>query len=187
MHISQGIIVAMLFLSSLCLIEFCIVVAFPFIIDLDFLLSKYAKNRNHRLLITHSLIPYICLLVIGIFFPLFLILGICGVVHILTDTIDWGTALFAPFYNEPIGGILPNPPKEIVEIPNYRKRQCWFAITYYKSLILLFIEVLFGVIAILLIIFFNIWYIWITSFYFLFIVLQLKFQLKCRSTDYIEN
>ncbi|MFX1294945.1 MAG: hypothetical protein ACFFD2_08860 [Promethearchaeota archaeon] len=108
-----------------------------------------------------------------------LILGICGVVHILTDMIDWGTALFAPFYSEPLGGILPNPPKEIVEIPDYRKRQCWFAKTYYKSKILLILEAVFGITAILLIIFINIWYIWITLFYFLFLAIQIRFNLTC--------
>ena len=143
----------MLFLPSLELLEVCLVILFPFLIDLDFLLSKFAKNNNHRRLITHSLIPYICLLLIGIFFPLFLILGICGVVHILTDTLDWGTALFAPFYSEPLGGTLPKPPEEIINIPDYTKRQCWFAKTYYASSVMLLLEILFGVAAILLIIF----------------------------------
>ena len=169
----------MLFFPYLEFLEVWLVVIFPFLIDFDFLLSKYAKNNNHRRLVTHSLIPYFCLLIIGIFFPLALILGICGVVHILSDAIDWGTALFAPFYGEPVGGILPKPPKEIVEIPDYRKRQCWFVKTYYASRFMIALEVLFGVIAILLIIFIDVLYLWVTIFYFLFVVLQLNFYLKC--------
>ena len=159
----------MLFLPIFGLFETLIIAAFPFLIDFDFLLSKYAKDHNHRRLITHSLTPYLGLLVLGIFFPLFLALGICGVVHVLSDTIDWGTALFAPFYSEPLGGILPKPPQKIIDIRDYRKRQCWFTKTYYNSKILIALEVLFGVIAVVLIIFINIWYIWVLLFYFLFL------------------
>jgi len=183
-HISQGIIIAMLFLSSLTILEYIIVVLFPFIIDLDFLLSKFAKNHNHRRLITHSIIPYLCLLIIGIFFPLILILGICGVVHILSDALDWGTALFSPFYKEPLGGILPHPPKEIVEITNYRKRQCWFATTYYKSKVLLFLEIIFGILAILLIVIIDSSYLWITLFYFLFVAFQVHLNIQCRKLNF---
>ena len=160
---------------------------FPFLIDLDFLLSKYAKNNNHRRLLTHSLLPYIPLLILGPFFPFVLALGIGAIVHILTDTLDWGTALLTPFYRDPIGGILPHPPKEIVEIPNYRKRQCWFATTYYKNPVLLALEVVFGVAAILLIIIIDIWYLWITLFYFFFVALQVRFNLKCRNTPTLQN
>ncbi|NVM29711.1 MAG: hypothetical protein HWN65_12785 [Candidatus Helarchaeota archaeon] len=183
MHISQGIIIAMLFFPYLEFLEVWLVVIFPFLIDFDFLLSKYAKNNNHRRLVTHSLIPYICLLIIGIFFPLALILGICGVVHILSDVIDWGTALFAPFYGEPVGGILPKPPKEIIEIPNYRKRQCWFAKTYYTSKILLVLEILFGAAATVLIILTDLWYLALLLFYFLFMALQWNFYRKCKKLE----
>ncbi|MHA1276124.1 MAG: DUF6122 family protein [Candidatus Helarchaeota archaeon] len=182
-HFSQGLIVAMLFFPYLSFIELLIVVGFPFLIDLDFFFSKFAKNNNHRRLITHSLVPYIPLLIIGIFFPVVLALGIGAIIHILTDTIDWGTALLTPFYKEPIGGILPLPPKEIIEIPNYRKRQCWFATTYYKNSILVIIELIFGVTAILLIVLINIWVSWLLLFYFLFVALQLRFNLYCRKNQ----
>ncbi|TFG05142.1 MAG: hypothetical protein EU536_02880 [Promethearchaeota archaeon] len=178
-HISQGIIIAMLFLPSLSFLEVILVVAFPFLIDFDFLLSKYAQNRNHRRLITHSLIPYSLLLVFGIFFPICLILGICGVVHILSDVIDWGTALFSPLYREPLGGILPKPPSTIIEIPDYRKRQCWFAKTYHNSRIITGLDIFFGAAAILLIIIINILYIWLIAFYLIFLILHLNFYLKC--------
>lgn len=170
----------MLFLPSLGFLEFCLVVIFPFLIDLDFLLSKYAKGNNHRRLITHSLIPYICLLIIGIFIPIFLILGICGVVHILTDVIDWGTALFSPLYNDTIGGILPTPPQEIIDIPDYKKRQCWFTKTYYTSIIMIISELIFGLAAVLLIVFINISYVWIILFYLLFLGLNLNFYRQCK-------
>ncbi len=181
MHISQGIILATLFLPSLTLFEFCIVVLFPFLIDFDFFLSKYAKNHNHRRLITHSLIPYLCLLVVGIFFPFILILGIGGIVHVLTDAFDWGTALFSPLYKEPLGGILPHPPKEIIQIPDYRKRQCWFIKTYYRSKIMLGCEVLFGSTAVILIIFIDIWSLWIIIFYAVFVLVQIRFYRNCRN------
>jgi len=175
----------MLFSPFFPFFEFSLIVAFPFLIDFDFLLSKYAKNNNHRRLITHSLIPYLCLLVIGIFIPLLLILGICGVVHILSDALDWGTALFAPFYNDTLGGILPKPPKEIVEIPNYRKRQCWFTKIYYTSFSLFTLEIVLGLAAILSIIFINFWYLWVLIFYFLFVALQVRFYLSCKQKENI--
>ncbi len=180
MHISQGIIIGLLFLPYLGYLEFYIVVFFPFLIDFDFLLSKYAKNNNHRRLITHSLTPYVCLLIIGIFYPLFLILGICGVVHVISDAIDWGTSLLAPFYNDPLGGILKKPPKEIVNITNYRKRQCWFVKTYYTSRIILLLEILFGIASVISIILTNLWYLALLIFYFLFLVLQLNFYKGCQ-------
>ncbi len=173
----------MLFLPTLGFLEVLLVVAFPFLIDLDFLLSKYAKHRNHRRLITHSLLPYVILLILGIFFPIILILGICGVIHILTDAIDWGTALLNPFYDEPLGGVLPKPPKEVIDIPDYRRRQCWFTKTYYQSKILLGLEVIFGGIAIVLIIINDIAYLWILIFYFTFITMQILAYSRCTSPE----
>lgn len=173
----------MLFSPFLTIFEFSLIVIFPFLIDFDFLLSKYAKNNNHRRLITHSFIPYLCLLVIGIFIPLFLILGICGVVHILSDTLDWGTALFAPFYKDTLGGILPKPPKEIIEIPDYRKRQCWFTKTYYTSFTLFIMEILFGLTALFSIIFIDFQFLWVLIFYFLLLALQVRFYIKCQKNE----
>ncbi|HUY00588.1 MAG TPA: hypothetical protein VMV49_13595 [Candidatus Deferrimicrobium sp.] len=104
-------------------------------------------------------------------------------VHILTDLIDWGTAIFAPFYSEPIGGFLPNPPKEITEIPDFRKRQCWFARTYYASLNMKLLEILFGIFAIVSIVLIDYHYLWIILFYFVFLAFQIHLNLRCRSKD----
>ncbi|MHA1264334.1 MAG: hypothetical protein ACTSRS_03785 [Candidatus Helarchaeota archaeon] len=179
MHISQGIVIAMHYLPSLNLIEFFLVVSFPFFIDFDFLFSKYAKDNNHRRLITHSLFPYLALLPLGLFYQVLFILGLCGIIHILTDTVDWGTSLFSPIIKEPLGGILPTPPKEVVEIPNYKKRQCWFTKVYYASSIIVVLEIFFGGLAILSILLIDLTYFWIMLFYFVFLMLQIRFYLMC--------
>ena len=63
--------------------------------DLDVFFSKFAKDNNHRLLITHSIIPSVIMLLIGFIFnwEVLIISGISYFSHIIIDTIDWGTNL----------------------------------------------------------------------------------------------
>jgi hypothetical protein len=179
-HIAQGIIIALLFLPFLTVFEFYLVVIFPFLIDLDFLFSKFAKNKNHRRLITHSLLPYIALLTFGFIYPVFFILGLCGVVHLLIDMIDWGTALLAPFYRDPIGGVLPHVPLNLISEANFEQRQCWFTKTYYRSKVILTVEVLIVLLAISLILIIAVQYLWLMVLYSLFLAFHLTYYVSCR-------
>jgi len=179
-HIAQGIIIALLFLPFLTLFEFYLVVFFPFLIDLDFAFSRFAKNKNHRRLITHSLLPYLALAALGFIYPLFFILGLCGVVHLLIDVIDWGTALFAPFYRDPIGGLLPQVPPNIISESDFQQRQCWFTKTYYSSKLILTVEALIALIAISLILIIGVQYLWLMVFYGLFLAFHLTYYRRCR-------
>jgi len=179
-HIAQGIIIALLFLPFLDSFEFYLVVFFPCIIDLDFLFSGTVKNKNHRRLITHSLLPYLVLAALGFIYPLFFILALCGIVHLFIDIIDWGTALLAPFYKDPIGGILPDVPTSLLSESNFKQRQCWFTKTYYNSWIIRITEVGFGIFTIALILIINAQYIWLMGFYFLLLAFHLSYYLRCR-------
>ena len=179
MHIAQGIITALLFSPFLTIFEFYLVVFFPFLIDLDFIFSKFAKNNNHRRLLTHSLLPYLALAALGFIYPLFFILGLCGVVHLLIDVIDWGTALFAPFYRDPIGGSLPQVPPNIISESDFQQRQCWFTKTYYGSKLILTVEVLIALLAIALILILGVQYLWLMVFYSLFLAFHLTHYRRC--------
>ena len=67
-----------------------------FVCDFDVFFSKYAKDHNHRNLITHSIIPSIIVIVLGIVFnwPALVISGFALFLHIFVDLFDWGTNLF---------------------------------------------------------------------------------------------
>lgn len=183
MHIAQGIIIALLFLPFLTIFEFYLVIIFPFLIDLDFIFSKFVKKKNHRRLITHSLLPYLVLAAFGFLYPLFFILGLCGVVHLLIDMIDWGTSLLAPFYPNPIGGVLPHVPPNLITDATFEQRQCWFTKTYYGSKIILTVEVLFALLAVSLILIIAVQYLWLIALYFLFLVFHLSYYIRCRRNN----
>lgn len=180
MHIAQGIIFALLFHPFLNFFEFYVVFFFPIVIDFDFLFSRLAKNENHRRLITHSLLPYVVLSAFGFIYPLFFILSLCGIVHLFIDVIDWGTALLAPFYKDPIGGILPHVPTNLLSESNFKQRQCWFTTTYFNSWVIRIIEVFFLVLTIIVILILNAQYIWLMGFYVLFLAFHLSYYIRCR-------
>jgi hypothetical protein len=131
-------------------------------------------------LITHSLFPYLLLAALGFIYPFFFILGLCGVVHLCIDIIDWGSALLTPFYKEPIGGILPHVPASLISESNFEQRQCWFTKTYYSSKVILIVEVLFALLAISLILIINVQFLWLMAFYVLFLAFHLTYYRKCR-------
>ena len=102
MHINSHFAVGVIFASILnyffkfTLLEFSLIVLFSFFCDFDVLFIKFAKDHNHRLLITHSIIPSIILIIIGyiLMWPVLIICGFSYSIHIIIDTIDWGTNFF---------------------------------------------------------------------------------------------
>ena len=122
-HSAVGILISMIFSSYLSDFEILFIIVVMVIIDFDFLLSKFAKNHNHRRLPTHTFFLYGIFTIIGIIFFIFrisifdftdlwryfILLGICGLIHVGTDSIDWGILLFYPFSQNVIGGILKTP------------------------------------------------------------------------------
>jgi len=182
-HIALGIIITLLYsyLLNPIYIEVFIVFCFSFLIDFDFILSKYAKNRNHRVLPTHGIMIYLFLIPFGFLLPIFFFLSVAGVVHVFIDCIDWGTAILSPFSKKIYFGILPKPPENIISEKSLNKRQCWFTLTYYKSKILMSIEIIIFIISIISIILINLFYWWFLIFYFLFLFIHLFSFYKCKN------
>ena len=69
-HFAVGITITSIlhYFFQFTLLEFYLIVFFSFICDFDVFFSKYAINHNHRMLISHSIIPSIVIIVIGILF-----------------------------------------------------------------------------------------------------------------------
>ena len=74
MHINSHFALGVIFASFLNyyfnfnIIEFSIIVFFSFFCDFDVFISKFAKDNNHRMLITHSIIPSLIILLLGFIF-----------------------------------------------------------------------------------------------------------------------
>jgi len=132
------------------------IVFFAFISDFDVLLSKYAKNENHRMLITHSIIPSLIIIILG---------------HI----IDW-PALYISGY-----GYSKEEFENISEyLSKYKNPASFFDEKYYNNKICMVIEVLIFILMILSITFLAFPYIILISIYFPLILFHLyrHFNLK---------
>lgn len=147
-------------------------VTFSFICDFDIFFSKYAKDHNHRMLITHSLIPSIIIILLGLIFNwLGLIFsGILYFIHILIDTFDWGTNLFY-FPKKPVGVKILISEEELENLPkylaNYKNKESFFDEKYYTNKIWLTTEIIIFVIMIIATIIFALEYISLIIFYFM--------------------
>jgi len=102
-HYAVGVIFASItafFIPQLPLIDYLIIVAGGFIVDFDFLLSRFTKEENHRNFITHSLYPPSIIIIIGIIsavifnYQILWIAALAYFSHIALDCIDWGVNLF---------------------------------------------------------------------------------------------
>jgi len=187
-HVAIGIILSLLYYKFIdnflfnTILIFCIC----FLIDFDFMLSKYVKTKNHRILPTHGLFIYFLFILIfyiislfGFYIPIILFIGIAGISHVLIDCIDWGIGLLSPFSNKIFFGILPKPPESIINEQSLRKRQCWFTTTYYKSKLLLIIDIIIFIISIISLIYLNILFWWYYLIYFFFLTIHLLEYYKC--------
>ena len=97
-HFGIGIIFASIlnYFYAFNLFEFSLIVVSSFICDFDVFLSKFAKDHNHRMLITHSIIPSVIIIIIGLILNwlVLTLIGITYFIHIVIDTFDWGTNFF---------------------------------------------------------------------------------------------
>ncbi|MBD3229254.1 MAG: hypothetical protein GF329_13810 [Candidatus Lokiarchaeota archaeon] len=181
-HVAIGIILSLLYYYFIypIFIQVISIFFFSFIIDFDFLFSRYAVNRNHRVLPTHGIILYIILFLFGFLHPLFFFLGFAGISHVLIDSIDWGVGILSPFTKKIYFGYLPRPPEEVIDENRLRNKQCWFTLTYYNSKLLIIIDIIITTLAIIAIFLINIsywWYLLVYSF-FLFVHLYSYYQCK---------
>jgi len=141
------------------LLEFTAIVFSAFIMDFDVFFSKYAKDNNHRMLITHSILPSIVLIIVGLIFvsPVILICGGAYFIHILIDTFDWGTN-FLGIHKKPFGLKFLITKEELDNLDDilskYKIKKSFFDFRYYKNRGILIVEgILFGIMIIGIILF----------------------------------
>ena len=191
MHIDSHFAVGVIFASilnhfySFSLLEFVFIVLFSFICDLDVFFAKYAINHNHRMLISHSIIPAFFILIIGIIinWPVLAYSGVAYSIHIIIDTFDWGTNFFY-LKKKPVGLKLLITKEEIENLPEYltkfKKAESFFDSKYYSSKVSLGIEALLFILMMVFIIIFAIEFVLISLFYILGLYFHLSrhFMLK---------
>ncbi|NVM18001.1 MAG: hypothetical protein HWN80_09810 [Candidatus Lokiarchaeota archaeon] len=178
MHINSHFAVGIIFASilnyfySFNLLDFVFIVLFSFICDFDVLFAKFATNHNHRMLISHSIIPGFLILVLGIIinWPILTFSGIAYSIHIIIDTFDWGTN-FLYFQKKQVGLKLLITKDEFDNLPEYlskyKRAESFFDTKYYSSRISLGIEVILFIIMMAFIIIFAFEFVLISLFYFL--------------------
>ena len=191
MHINSHFAIGIIFSSILnhffhfSLFEFVIIVLFSFICDLDVFFAKYATNHNHRMLISHSIIPAFLILLFGVIFnwPVIVFSGVAYSIHVIVDTFDWGTNFFY-FKKKNIGLKLLITKEEIEKLPEYlskfNKAESFFDAKYYNNKVCLGIEALLFILMIVFIIIFAFEYVLISLFCFLGLYFHLSrhFMLK---------
>lgn len=159
--------------------EFFLIVLFAFVCDFDIFLSKYALDNNHRMLITHSIIPGIIITILGLIFnwTVLIISGLSYSIHIIIDTFDWGTNFFY-FQKKQVGLKLLITKDEFNNISKYlsqfKRPESFFDKKYYGNIACVIIEVLIFILMILFITLFALKYFLIITIYFIFLVFHLQ-------------
>ena len=156
-----------------------------FLSDFDVFFSKYAKDQNHRNLITHSIIPSVILIGLGflIYWPALIISGFAYFMHVFVDMFDWGTNLLY-FPKKTYGPRLFMSKEEEENLSNlltqYKNGASFFDFKYYNSKVALSIEALLFILMMVFIIALAFEYILISLVYFLglFFHLSRHYRLK---------
>ena len=166
-HFGIGLIIASVthYFIQLNFFTFSFIVLCGFISDFDIIFKKYAKDHNHRLLISHSIYPSLIIIIIGIILNEIWVLmgGIAYFCHILIDLIDWGTNFF---YNKKMFGLRillsPEERNDLSHIINDKSpnRQLFFVHRYYSSKVMIFLEIIIGISTFIAVFVFaiNYWY-----------------------------
>jgi hypothetical protein len=189
-HFAIGVSIASILNSifSFSLLDYSIIVISSFICDFDVFFSKYAIDHNHRMLISHSLIPSIILILLGLIFN-WLVIFISGIVysvHIIIDTLDWGTNIFF-FHKKPVGLKLLITKEEQENLPNYlaeyNNKESFFDSKYYNNKICIIIEVSLFILMIASLLVFTPYYLPISIFYFLGLYFHLSKHFHLRKAE----
>jgi len=173
-HFAVGVIIASIlnYFLKFNLIEFSLTVIFSFICDFDVVFTRYTKEKNHRMFITHSIIPGCIIIIFGLILNWITlsIIGLVYLIHIIIDTIDWGTNLLY-FQHKQIGFKVLISKEEFENLSTYlseyKNNASFFDNKYYNSKGCLIAELLLFILMWLFIIIFALPYILITLVYFL--------------------
>ena len=202
MHINFHFAVGVIFTSILnsifnfTLFEFLLIVSFSFICDFDIFLNKYAKDHNHRLLITHSIIPSVIIIALGYTFrlPILVLCGLSYAIHIFVDTFDWGTNFYY-FSKKQVGFKLLISKEELENLPKYLAKykvpSSFFDEKYFRNKVCLGLEALIFVLMVVFIILFALNYLFLIPIYFLGLYFHLhrhftlkKIEMKYKKADF---
>lgn len=185
-----GIIFASFFhqFFNFTLIEFSLIVICAFIMDFDIFFSKYAENNNHRMLISHSVIPSIFILIIGLIlsWSALIIGGIVYIIHVIIDTFDWGTNLFYfPKKSFGLKILLSKEEERNIEkyMAEYKKPQSFFDFKYYSNKIFIIVEIILFVLMMLFVILYAFKYILLIILYFLGLAFHLSTHLHLKKIE----
>jgi hypothetical protein len=186
-HFAVGVIFASIlnYFFNFSVLEFILIVFFSFVCDFDIFLNKYAKDHNHRLLITHSIIPSVVIIIFGYVFnlPALFLSGFSYFIHIFIDTFDWGTNFFY-FQKKQVGFKLLISKEEFENLPQYLAKYkvpaSYFDEKYYSNKICLGMEIIIFILMVIFIVLFAVNYIYMILLYFLWLYfhLQRHFTLK---------
>lgn len=186
-HFAIGVILASIFnyFFHFTFLEYTLVVLFAFICDFDVFFSKFAKDHNHRMLISHSIIPPLIILIIGLLinWPALYIGGVEYTIHVFVDTFDWGTN-FLYFNKKQFGLKLLIKKEELDNLPKYiskyKKAESFFDNKYYTNKACLIIEVFLFICMVVFNLIFAPQYFLLSLFYFvgLYFHLSRHFYLK---------
>lgn len=186
-HFAVGVIFASIlnFFYNFSIFEFSLIILFSIICDFDVFFAKYATNQNHRMLISHSIIPAFLIIIIGILinYPVIVFSGVAYSIHVIIDTFDWGTN-FLYFNKKVIGLKLLISKEETENLPQYlskfKRAESFFDSKYYSNKVSLGIEILLFVLMLVFITIFAFEFVLISLFYFLGLYFHLSrhFMLK---------
>jgi len=180
-HFGVGVIIASLshYFFHLTLFEFLMIIGCSFIMDFDIFLSKFAPDNNHRMLLSHSMIPGVVLIIIGAFlgWPALSLSGIAYTIHSIIDTFDWGTNLLG-FQKKPWGSKFLISKEELENLDEiltkYKIKKSFFDFRYYANRVVLIVEVLVAILMIVFIYLFAFKYILVVLLYIPFLLFHIS-------------
>jgi len=123
------------------------------------------------MLISHSIIPSLIIIIIGVIFswPAIFLGGVGYFVHIMMDTLDWGTNVFG-FHKSPVGPkilISSEELKNLSEIlENYKPKFIFYDERYYKNKILMGMELIIFLLMVIFLVIYALDYILVVVLYF---------------------
>ncbi len=172
-------------------LDFLLIVFLSFLNDWDIFFSKYAKDHNHRNLISHSIIPSLCIIVLGfvINWPALIIGGIGYFIHICVDTFDWGTNFF--YFPKKTVGLRFLIRKEEKELPKYLAQykvpESFFDLKYYNNKVTIALEIILFALMMLFLILYALEFIWVIVFYFLGLTFHLSRHFHLKKVESSKN
>ncbi|TXT61919.1 MAG: conserved membrane protein of unknown function [Promethearchaeota archaeon] len=189
-HYALGVIIASIstYYLDFIALEYTLIIIASFICDFDVFFSLYARDRNHRNLITHSIIPSVIIIIIGVIFNWLglIIAGFAYLLHVVIDTFDWGTNLFY-FPKKTIGlrFLISKDEEENLDkyLSKYKVKSSFFDFKYYNSKIFLFSEIFLFFVMLFIISLFTLEYYYVLFFYFPFLFFHLGRHYKLKNIE----